>query len=183
MCVYVNYANMKDVILHSLHTHIFNPQSHTRSSYYVHQNDVCVIINATSALIASTLLLFPNLLLFPPISFIIIPKFQLVCFFVFSVMYHVGRSFGLLSVSLYVFVDTNWRLNKDSQQSCNSLHFFCTNINNHICIHSYHLPSSFFKSNILSLMPIKSLLLFSCYVISNSFATPRTVTHQAPVFM
>ena len=30
-----------------------------------------------------------------------------------------------------------------------------------IYIYSYHLPSSFFKSNILSLMPIKSLLLFS----------------------
>ena len=52
--------------------------------------------------------------------------------------------------------------------------FFCTNINNYI--YSFHLPSSFFKNNIFSFMPIKSLL-FSCCVISNTFATPGTITH------
>ena len=76
-----------------------------------------------------------------------------------------GRSFDLLSAFLYVFVDTNWKLSKDSQQSCKSLHFFCTKINNYIYI--------VFTCEAHSLKIIFSLLclLNHCCLVAVSFPT------------
>ena len=101
---------------------------------------------------------------FNPVSFIIIPNCKLVCFFVFSVTYHVRRNFGLLSVSLYVFLDTNWRSIKIPNRAV-SLHFFCTNIN--IYIYSFYLPTSFFKNDIFLLC----LLNHCCCLVAMSFPT------------